>query len=81
MPIAFTKSEGEVWRAWEDRFNAPPGVYAVLFDDGSVFDVHSGWRGRRENWWDHVKRALLIGRVRVDIRLYTESLALDTLSR
>lgn len=43
-PIAFTAQEGGAWLAingWRES----PGVAAVLFDDGSIYDLKLyGWR-------------------------------------
>jgi hypothetical protein len=48
QPIAVTAVEGGIWYSWErEGFLFPNNrFHAVLFDDGSVFDITNGWRDR-----------------------------------
>ena len=44
-PIKFITAEGGMWPDWrEDKsFDRSP-LFAVMFEDGSVFDRRAGWR-------------------------------------
>lgn len=42
-PIATIPQEGMVWEKWEPHANKG-SVHAILFEDGTCFDVYNGWR-------------------------------------
>lgn len=44
-PLAILDYEGGRWQPW--KTHAGSNVHAVLFADGSVFDVVNGWRSRK----------------------------------
>lgn len=43
-PIMFTEEEGGLWRRWN---NQAKDFHTVVFEDGTVFDSHVGWRPRK----------------------------------
>lgn len=44
-PTHYTCREGDDWTPWEARpVLKLPYVYAIKFEDGSIFDMVSGWR-------------------------------------
>jgi homoserine dehydrogenase len=51
QPLAFTTGEGEMLLSWRGR-GAAPTAYAIIFDDGSLFEMATGWRdgGRPDHY-------------------------------
>lgn len=44
-PVKYTMSDGGIWRDWDKRDPESPGrVHSIKFDDGSIFDIDTGWR-------------------------------------
>lgn len=43
-PTHFTQTEGDRWVKWDDVSVLRQSFHAVKFEDGSVFDVRTGWR-------------------------------------
>lgn len=49
QPFLFSQFEGGIWLNWTARINfSHPGegirAHAILFEDGSIFDLYNGWR-------------------------------------
>lgn len=45
--IAVTFYEGGEWREFPVTRVRDPSVHSILFDDGSMWDAHNGWRSKR----------------------------------
>lgn len=52
-PTHVNYSEGGVWHEWLGR--APNLVFAVKFEDGSIFDPIAGWRNTVKEQMEEVK--------------------------
>lgn len=51
-PVMFSSLEGGNWYPWDvdsGRERKQKGVFAVKFDDGSIFDPIAGWRDTDAN--------------------------------
>jgi hypothetical protein len=42
-PIMFSRIEGSDWDRWAKHVQSGT-AHAILFDDGTVFDMYNGWR-------------------------------------
>jgi hypothetical protein len=53
-PVKYLVDEGEVWVDWDPKYpddgimravtRRPDRLHAIMFEDGSVFDMVNGWR-------------------------------------
>jgi hypothetical protein len=54
QPVKYLADEGEVWVDWDPKIQddgiwrtspyRPNKLHAIMFEDGSVFDMVNGWR-------------------------------------
>lgn len=65
--IAFAMTEGDYWTKWTPNTHTTVGVRALLFSDGSIWDMYFGWRPR-SSWYTQLRIRQLRNKWRNDAK-------------